>query len=204
MTTSWSQNSSISAPSDSNTTIKNVVKILPITDSVQEMVFVLVEQLPSFPGGVRKLDAFVKENINYPTKEKNAGVEGTTYLNFIIEKDGSISHINIVKGIPSGAALDSEAIRIVKLMPKWIPGKQAGKPVRVQFNLPIRFYLYGDNRKKNDPIARLFWINFTCQIEKRTDDDILVKVFELGNADKRLIKTLADPSKFKIQFHYLE
>ncbi len=94
-----------------------------------------------FPGGELAMQDFIIENIVYPVKEKKEGIVGTCYLTFVIETDGTLSNIRILRGVPGGEGYDQEAMRIIRSMPKWKPGMQYGKIVRVQFNLPIRFTL---------------------------------------------------------------
>ncbi len=106
---------------------------------VKEEVFKVVEQMPSFPDGQAALMRFLGQNIEYPTIAKENGVEGMVVVTFVVDKDGTINNAQVVKGI--GAGCDEEALRVVRLMPKWQPGKQRGQPVKVQFNLPIRFKL---------------------------------------------------------------
>jgi TonB family protein len=106
-------------------------------------VFHVVEEMPKFPGGSDKLLTYLADNINYPKLAKDKGIEGMVVVQYIVEKDGSISNAQIMKGI--GAGCDEEALRVVKEMPKWTPGLQRGQETRVQFNLPIRFKL--DERK---------------------------------------------------------
>jgi len=108
-------------------------------------VFKVVEQMPAYPGGPADLLKYLAANINYPKAAKDAGVEGMVVIQYVIEKDGSISNAQVVKGIGSGC--DEEALRVVKAMPNWVPGKQRGQIVPVQFNLPIRFKL--DDKKSN-------------------------------------------------------
>ncbi|AEE51097.1 TonB family protein [Haliscomenobacter hydrossis] len=108
-------------------------------------VFKVVEQMPSYPGGQGDLLKFLGTNINYPKAAKDAGIEGMVVIQYIIEKDGSISNAKVVKGI--GAGCDEEALRVVNAMPNWVAGKQRGQAVPVQFNLPIRFKL--DDKKSN-------------------------------------------------------
>lgn len=108
-------------------------------------VFKVVEQMPAYPGGQGDLLKFLAANINYPKAAKENGIEGMVVIQYIIEKDGSISNAQVVKGI--GAGCDEEALRVVKAMPNWVPGKQRGQIVPVQFNLPIRFKL--DDKKSN-------------------------------------------------------
>ena len=107
-------------------------------------VFVVVEENPFFPGGDEAMYKFLVDNLVYPEDAKAKGISGRVYINFVIEKNGEISNIKVLRGVCS--SIDAEAIRVVKLMPKWNPGMQRGKPVRVNFNLPINFQL--SNKKK--------------------------------------------------------
>ncbi|MDP4281678.1 MAG: energy transducer TonB [Bacteroidota bacterium] len=102
-------------------------------------IFTVVEEQPSYPGGDESRIRFLQENIKYPEEAKELGVQGKVFVTFVVEVDGSISDVRVLRGIGSGC--DEEAIRVVKSMPKWVPGKQRGVPVRVQFNLPIKFTL---------------------------------------------------------------
>lgn len=106
-----------------------------------EQPFTVVEQMPEFPGGDEARVRFLRDNMKYPQIARETGMTGTVYLTFIIGRDGRISNIKILRGI--GGGCDEEAIRVLKLMPPWIPGKQGGKTVPVQFNLPIKFTLAG-------------------------------------------------------------
>ena len=108
-------------------------------EEMEEEIFVVVEEDPQFPGGMDSLYAFIQRNLRYPQKALNDKIEGTVYVTFSVEKDGSIGAIKILRDIGGGCG--EEAVRIVKMMPKWIPGKQRGIPVRTQFNLPIKFKL---------------------------------------------------------------
>ena len=108
---------------------------------VEAEIFTIVEEQPSFPGGEAALMEFLGKNISYPPMAKESGIQGTVFVTFVVEPDGSVSNVKTLRGI--GGGCDEEAIRVVKNMPKWKPGKQRGKPVRVQFNLPIRFILQG-------------------------------------------------------------
>ena len=112
-----------------------------------------VEEMPSFPGGEGEMVKFLTHNLKYPTYESAARIQGKCFLSFVIEKDGSITNIKVLKGIPNGNGCSEEAIRVVKLMPKWIPGKNKGEIVRVQFNLPVSFILKSiDAITKSDTI----------------------------------------------------
>ncbi len=102
-------------------------------------IFQVVEDQPEFPGGEKALFTYLSKSIKYPPMAKDAGVQGVVYVTFVVEPDGNITNVKVLRGI--GAGCDDEAVRVVKAMPKWKPGKQRGKSVRVQFNLPIRFTL---------------------------------------------------------------
>lgn len=104
----------------------------------EETIFTVVEQMPEFPGGMEALYQFLAANIKYPGGPDDC-VNGKVIVSFVIEKDGTVSDAKVVRKLHP--AFDEEALRVVKLMPKWEPGRQEGKPVRVQFNLPINFNL---------------------------------------------------------------
>ena len=106
---------------------------------VAEEIFTFVEEYPEFPGGDKALREYILNNIKYPEVARTSGITGTVYVQFVVEKDGSISDVKVVRGI--GGGCDEEAVRVVKSMPKWKPGKQRGQPVRVYFTLPIEFKL---------------------------------------------------------------
>lgn len=110
-------------------------------DAQEEEIFVFVEDQPGYPGGDEARLTYLRDNIKYPEMAKESGVQGTVYVTFVVEKDGSISNVKILRGI--GGGCDEEAVRVIKNMPKWSPGKQRGRPVRAQFNMPIRFILAG-------------------------------------------------------------
>ena len=102
-------------------------------------VFTIVENMPQYTGGDEARMKFLIANIKYPESAKQEGLQGTVYVSFVVEKDGQIANVKILRGI--GKACDDEAFRVVSAMPKWIPGKQKGQAVRVQFNMPIKFTL---------------------------------------------------------------
>ena len=108
-------------------------------EEVEEEIFIVVEDDPEFPGGKDSLYAFIERNLVYPQWAKDNKIEGKVYVSFTVETDGSISNVKVLRDIGGGCG--AEAIRVVMKMPKWKPGKQRGKPVRVQFNLPIEFKL---------------------------------------------------------------
>ena len=102
-------------------------------------VFDVVEQMPSFPGGPSALMQYLSSNIKYPVVAEENGVQGRVIVTFVVEKDGSITDVRVVKGVDP--SLDKEAQRVVKSMPKWIPGKQNGAAVRVKYTVPVTFRL---------------------------------------------------------------
>lgn len=104
-----------------------------------DMVFDVVEVMPQFPGGQIAMLQYLMKNIKYPEQAVKEGIQGRVTVRFIVEKDGSISDVKPVLSVYP--LLNKEAVRVVKSMPKWTPGKQNGKPVRVRFNLPVMFKL---------------------------------------------------------------
>lgn len=105
----------------------------------EQPIFTVVEKDPEFPGGTEALYKYLAENIKYPQLARDNGITGKVYITFVVERDGSIANPKILRDIGGGCG--AEAIRVVKAMPKWTPGKQRGKAVRVQFNLPVNFNL---------------------------------------------------------------
>ncbi|MBL7953994.1 MAG: energy transducer TonB [Flavobacteriales bacterium] len=103
------------------------------------VVFTVVEEMPEFPGGQEALMKYLSSRIEYPEEAMQENIEGIVFISFIVEQDGRISNVKSLRGL--GGGLTEEAIRVVKGMPNWLPGKQRGAPVRVQYNLPIRFKL---------------------------------------------------------------
>lgn len=102
-------------------------------------VFTLVEEMPYFPGGEAARNSFLAENIVYPKQAVENGIQGTVYVQFIVDSKGNIADVKIIRGI--GGGCDEEAMRVVKLMPRWKPGKQNGKAVKTLFNMPVYFKL---------------------------------------------------------------
>ena len=112
----------------------------PQEDEEEEVVFVIVESMPEFPGGQQALFKYLSENVKYPVIAQENGIQGRVICQFVVNKDGSIVDVEVVRsgGDPS---LDKEAVRVIKSMPKWKPGKQRGKPVRVKYTVPVNFKL---------------------------------------------------------------
>ncbi|WP_390885440.1 energy transducer TonB [Hoylesella nanceiensis] len=112
------------------------------SDSKKEFtgkVYEIVEQMPEFPGGLTALMNYLRANIRYPAAAQSAGIEGRVIVAFIVEPDGSVSNAKLMRSIDP--SIDQEALRVVRQMPKWIPGKQNGAAVRVKYNVPVTFKL---------------------------------------------------------------
>lgn len=101
--------------------------------------FDVVEKMPEYPGGIEAFMKFLSENVRYPEAASKAGIQGRVLVNFIVEKDGSISNIHVIQNV--NEYLDAEAVRVVGAMPKWTPGMHEGKAVRVKYTVPISFRL---------------------------------------------------------------
>lgn len=106
---------------------------------VEAEIFTVVEQMPEFPGGAAEMTRFIQKNIKYPMMARESDIQGRVYVNFVVEPDGSVSNVTVMRGI--GGGCDEEAVRIVNMMPKWNPGKQRGIAVRCSFTVPIVFRL---------------------------------------------------------------
>ena len=115
------------------------VQIEEEEDETETQIFTVVENEPEFPGGMEALYKYLAQNIKYPQLARDNGITGKVYVTFVVERDGSIANPKVLRDIGGGCG--AEAIRVVKAMPKWTPGKQRGKAVRVQFNLPVNFNL---------------------------------------------------------------
>lgn len=111
----------------------------PKHEEVTEEIFVVVEEQPEFPGGNAAMMKFLSDNIRYPVIAQENGIQGRVICNFVVERDGSITDVQVVRG--QDPSLDREAIRVIQQMPKWKPGKQRGSAVRVRFTLPVVFRL---------------------------------------------------------------
>lgn len=116
---------------------------IPLADEPEEKtddtIFIVVQEMPEFPGGEAALYRFLAENIRYPRPMVEAGITGTVHLGFVVEKDGTLSSITV--GRSPHTMLSDEAVRVLSKMPPWKPGKQRGKPVRVTYGLPVKFSL---------------------------------------------------------------
>jgi len=112
----------------------------PVEEEEEEVVFVVVETMPEFPGGQGELMKYLASNVKYPVIAQENGIQGRVICQFVVNKDGSI--VDVVVARTSGEpSLDKEAVRVIKSMPKWKPGKQRGKAVRVKYTVPVNFRL---------------------------------------------------------------
>jgi periplasmic protein TonB len=115
-----------------------VIADAPVVEKADE-IFDVVENAPEFPGGMEAWYQYLNKNLKYPTQARRMGIEGTVYVVFVVNTDGTIQDVELLRGI--GGGCDEEAIRVVSNAPKWTPGKQRGRPVRVRMRLPVRFKL---------------------------------------------------------------
>jgi protein TonB len=121
--------------------------------SPEDRIFTFVEESPQFPGGDKELMRFLQQNIHYPEKERANDVEGKVVVRFVVNEDGSVTGVSVIKAVSTG--LDNEAVRVVKKLPNFTPGKQQGKKVKVYFNLPIVFKLQDDPTEKKLITAKI-------------------------------------------------
>lgn len=121
------------------TETENASSAVATTSQGEDEVYMSVEKNPEFPGGVNAMMDYLRGNLKYPESAKKNKQEGRVFIGFIVEKDGSVSNVKVLRGVCE--ELDSEAVRVVKSMPTWIAGRDKGKPVRVQYTLPIVFKL---------------------------------------------------------------
>lgn len=113
----------------------------PEAEEKEDVIFTVVEESATYPGGMDKMYEYIGKNLKYPQQARETGTQGRVYVSFVVEKDGSLTDIKVVRDIGSGCG--EEAVKVVKSMPKWKPAKQRGKIVRMQFTLPVSFTLAG-------------------------------------------------------------
>lgn len=121
-------------------------QLLDLATYEEDTVYQIVEQMPQYTGGEEAMMKYVSENIKYPQAAKDKNIAGRVFVSFVVEKDGSIGEVKVLRGI--GGGCDEEAVRVIKGMPKWKPGIQKGKPVRVSYMMPINFKLSDDQPAK--------------------------------------------------------
>lgn len=139
---------------DSTEKIKDEGDVLIIKDTIDNekpkeeevKIFDIVEQMPKFPGGQAALLKWIADNIKYPTIAEENGIQGRVVCTFVVERDGSITDVQVARSIDP--SLDKEAMRVLRKMPKWKPGKQRGSTVRVKYTIPVTFKLEQPREKK--------------------------------------------------------
>ena len=131
---------------DSEADNETFIDVAPVVQTVKKeeeeeeaQVFFIVEEMPEFPGGEAALRRFIANSIKYPQIAQENGIQGRVYVQFVVERDGSVSNASVARGVD--ASLDKEALRVVNSLPKWKPGMQRGKPVKVSYTVPINFVL---------------------------------------------------------------
>jgi periplasmic protein TonB len=130
---------------DTEVTEDMIIDVAPVISTKEEVeeedtqVFFIVEDMPEFPGGELALRQFIANSVKYPVIAQENGIQGRVYVTFVVDADGSVSEPRIARGVDP--SLDKEALRVVSSLPKWKPGKQRGKPVRVSYTVPINFQL---------------------------------------------------------------
>lgn len=102
-------------------------------------IFTIVEENAEFPGGIPAMMKYIKDNVQYPAMAREAGISGKCFLKFVVNENGDISNVEVLKGVPGCPECDKEAVRVVKSMPKWKPAKMTGRAVKCYFNLPFSF-----------------------------------------------------------------
>ena len=142
------------------------VEVEETEEPQEKVIFQVVEEMPEFPGGMGEAMKFLAKNIKYPVAAQQAKIEGRVIVQFVVERDGSISDIHTVRSV--SPELDAEAIRVVSLMPKWNPGKQRGKAVAVKYTMPIMFRLQTPEPKQEE--TTLFQ-QINLRVEPGSDSD---------------------------------
>ena len=134
--------------------IADLKQVVTQAEPEPEKVFDMVEQMPAFPGGMQELMVYLGKNIKYPTIAQENGTQGRVTVQFIVNVDGSISNIGIIRGVDP--ELDGEAVRVISTMPNWKPGTQKGKPVRVKYTVPVMFRLPDEDKKEEyKPVPKI-------------------------------------------------
>ncbi len=119
-----------------------------ISKTTQEPVYTVIEQMPQFPGGEKELLKFIANNIKYPVVAQEKGIQGRVIVRFVVSKTGQVDRVEVIRSLDSDC--DKEAVRVIKLLPKFIPGKQNGENVAVWYTLPITYKLTIDNKNENN------------------------------------------------------
>jgi protein TonB len=129
----------IDVEADQDLVVEEFIMVEEEEEEEEAQIFTVVESMPEFPGGELKMKEYLVKNLKYPQMAKESGIQGKVYVTFVVEKNGQVTDVKVLRGI--GGGCDEEAVRVIKNMPNWNAGKQRGKSVRVQFNMPIVFKL---------------------------------------------------------------
>ena len=152
-----------------------------------DTIYQIVDQMPEFPGGMEAMMKFVADNVKYPEEAKDKNIEGRVFVGFVIEKDGSVSNVKVLRGI--GGGCDEEAIRVVKSMPNWTPGKQKGEPVRVSFQMPFMFKLTDGPSKQ--PVKESEEIKAAMKPDKNGVYQIVEEMPSFPGGEQKLMEYVA-------------
>ena len=133
----------ITAPFWAHAQVTTPVANVPDTSEV----YVVVSEIPEYPGGHSAMIKFLGENISYPDSCLDKDIQGTVYVSFVVNTDGSISDVKVVRPVAACPAMGDEAMRVVNAMPRWKPGRQAGRNVRTQYTLPLKFSIAAEKKK---------------------------------------------------------
>ena len=167
----------------------------------EEPIFQVVEEMPKFPGGLQEAMVFIGKNIKYPVAAQQAKIEGRVIVRFVVGSDGSVSNVEVMRGV--SPELDAEAIRVVSMMPKWIPGKQRGKAVAVKYTMPIMFRLQTPAQKEEE-IGRFHEVNLKVDKDASKEDVAAIENFFKNRNDKGMeIRTtlkLGDDKKSNVMW----
>ena len=139
----------------------------PEVPQQEEVIFQVVEEMPKFPGGLQEAMVFIGKNIKYPVEAQQAKIEGRVIVRFVVGRDGSVSDVEVMRGV--SPELDAEAVRVVSMMPKWIPGKQRGKAVAVKYTMPIMFRLQTPAQEQKKGEETLPYHQLTLKVDKDAD-----------------------------------
>ena len=150
---------------------KKVVAVVDIPkakeEPQEEVIFQVVEEMPQFPGGLGEAMKFLAKNIKYPVEAQQAKIEGRVIVRFVVGRDGSVSDVEVMRGV--SPELDAEAVRVVSMMPKWIPAKQRGKAVAVKYTMPIMFRLQTPAQEQKKEEETPPYHQLTLKVDKDAD-----------------------------------
>ncbi len=181
-------------------------------DTMPEEIFKIVEYAPHYAGcehikdkkerkacSDKKIIQFIQENVKYPAIAREEGTEGTVYIQFVIDKDGSITNPKVVKTPPNGLVLGEESLRVVKLMPKWVPGKQEGETVKVKFTLPIKFQLRSNFIEPEAPVTvYVDWDKVKIKKEAKKVNYANGEIYPNGEISQKEIKEVLSSTNKKL------